>query len=479
MEYRVIERLARGGMGVVDLARTTDGDLVALKRLVLAGSVDEMERARVRFEREREILATLDHPAIVPLLDVVDDDGELVLVMPFLAGGNLAQRVQEHGPLPATEVKDIARRLLPALAAAHRAGVVHRDLKPGNILFDDRGRPFIADFGVAITQDATPGLTRTGIVLGTPGFLAPEQARGEDVSPAADVASLGATLFFAATGTSPYGAGDPNAVLIRTARGKPDIPRDLDPSLAGLLEPMLDGRVERRPTAAALSGGPDGTLPVPRLARRRQRSLLVGVGAVVAAIAMLALAAGGGGGDDDEVATDDTAAATDDAEPGPLCVPTRYQGCGDLAPAPNSDGALCLEGFADYDEDPTNGCEAEPDDTDGTELDESLMASIVPATDEDRFSIDVDDGGDLDVFCANRLTVRLIAPTGMELELRLLDPDGEVVGRAQTTTIDDAVVRVRDPNCGSDDSGTYTAEVVAVGLARTAAPYRLERSGRF
>ena len=181
-------------MGVVDLARGPDGALVALKRLGLHGTAEEMQHARARFERELAVLRDLRHPAIVPLLDVVDDGGDVVLVMPFLGGGNLAELVRAGGPLRAEDVQAIADRLLPALATAHRAGIVHRDIKPANVLFDDDGAAHLADFGVASTRDDTDGLTRTGTVLGTPGFLAPEQARGEPLTAAADTASLVAAL---------------------------------------------------------------------------------------------------------------------------------------------------------------------------------------------------------------------------------------------------------------------------------------------
>ncbi|MCB0970882.1 MAG: protein kinase, partial [Acidimicrobiales bacterium] len=127
MPYEIIGRIGRGGMGVVDLATDDRGRQVALKRLSLHGTPDELARARQRIRREVEVLSTLDHPAIVGLIDVLDDGDDLVLVMPYLGGGNLAQRVAEHGPLPPEEVAAVADVLLDALATAHREGVVHRD----------------------------------------------------------------------------------------------------------------------------------------------------------------------------------------------------------------------------------------------------------------------------------------------------------------------------------------------------------------
>src|SRR5262245_57196746 len=224
-------------MGVVDLARDADGKKVALKRLTLQGSAADIARSRQRLVRRRL------QPKVVGLVDVVDEGDEIVLVMPYLSGGSLAERVAQHGPAPADEVERQARGLLAALAEAHRAGIVHRDIKPANILFDDQGRPCLADFGVALSRDQTHGLTVAGMVVGTPGFMAPEQARGEPVSPATDVFSLGATLLYAATGEGPYGQGDPGLLMVRAAAGKVErVPKDLPKPLRKLLRPMLDPR---------------------------------------------------------------------------------------------------------------------------------------------------------------------------------------------------------------------------------------------
>jgi serine/threonine protein kinase len=187
-------------MGVVDLGRAADGSEVALKRLTLHGSADEISRARQRIEREAAVLTRLNHPNIVELLDVVEEGDEVTLVMPYLTGGTLADRVNEHGPAPTAEVTRLAHLLSSALSDAHRADVVHRDIKPGNVLFDREGNPHLADFGVASSRDDTEGLTVVGTVVGTPAYMAPEQARGELAGRPADVFALGATLLFAATG---------------------------------------------------------------------------------------------------------------------------------------------------------------------------------------------------------------------------------------------------------------------------------------
>ena len=441
MEYEVVRRLARGGMGVVDLARRPDGSLVALKRLGLHGTAAEMQLARARFQRELDTLSRIDHDAIVPLLDVVDDAGDVVLVMPYLAGGSLADQVREHGPMPTDGVLAVARRLLPALATAHRAGIVHRDIKPANVLFDDQGRAHLADFGVATSGEVTDGLTRTGVVLGTPGYLSPEQARGEPATPASDIASLGATLHFAATGASPYGGGEAPAVLLRTARAKASIDRSIDPALRRMLRAMLRGRPDRRPSAAALAGGAADTDPIPRMARRKRTGLAVG--ALVAAVVVAGGVWAATHRDDDPAAAPAVASTTTAATTTTrACIPLRYQPCGGV-PAPHTDGLQCIDDHADYDEVRANGCEAAPDDVDGTPLTDRISANLVPALDVDHYPLHVNDAGDLG--CNNTLRLTITAPAGTAIRLELRDDGGELVG--ETTSADGVPgeIAVHDP----------------------------------
>lgn len=474
MDYEIVRRLARGGMGVVDLARRDDGELVALKRLAFQGTPAEMRQAKVRFERELEVLARIDHDAVVPMLDVIDDAGDVVLVMPYLSGGNLAERVRDHGPLPASEVRAIAERLLPALSAAHRLGILHRDIKPGNVLFDGEGRAHLADFGVARTREITGGLTRPGVVLGTPGFLSPEQARGEELTPASDIASLGATLHFAATGHSPYGEGEATAVLLRTARARPRIDRSIEPRLRRMIASTLRARPERRPTAAALAGGAAGTHPIPLLARRRRLAVLAGVGIGLGALAGVGLVLGVVRDGDDTAAPSATTSTTGTTEP--PCSPQKYQPCGE-PPAPHTDGRTCIDDHADYDGLVSNGCEAAPDDLDGTELVDRIAANIVPADDVDRYPLRIDDEGDLG--CNNTFRLGLTAPEGSSLLLELFDAEGELV--AQTTSAEGipGEIAVQDPRCFRSDAGEFEAQVTATGSDRTAERYVLTRSGSF
>ncbi len=473
MRYERVARLGRGGMGVVDLARRPDGTEVALKRLTLQGSTEDIARARHRIEREAEVLTRLDHPNIVELLDVVEDGDEVTLVMAYLTGGTLADRVSRHGPAPADEVERMADALGSALAEAHRAGIVHRDIKPGNVLFDAAGVPHLADFGVASSRDDTAGLTAVGTVVGTPGFMSPEQARGEEVGQAADVFALGATLLYAATGEGPYGRGSPELLMVRAAQGKlRPVPRDLPAQLRRRLQPMLEPRPSRRPSAAALVGGPAGTVvrrPLAGPGRRWPRWAAVGGLAVSALVAGVLVASRETG----EPSAASTTSSTAECEALP------YQACG-ASPAPGTDGRRCLPGFADYDTDADNGCEARADDhVDGARVPEGaapVRGTIVPRDDVDTFAMPVGDGYQL--LCDGRFRVTLTAPADMTLRLEVLDGD-EVV--AQTTSADGvaAAVTLDDPDCLFSDARTLTARVSPIGSDRAAGDYVLERSGSY
>lgn len=475
MRYVRVARLGRGGMGVVDLARRPDGTEVALKRLTLHGSANDIARARQRIEREAEVLTRLDHPNIVELLEVVEDGEEVTLVMAYLTGGTLSDRVGRHGPAPAEEVERLAEALGSALAEAHRAGVVHRDLKPGNVLFDDVGVAHLADFGVASSRDDTAGLTAVGTVVGTPGFMSPEQARGEEAGQASDVFSLGATLLYAATGEGPYGRGAADLLMVRAAQGKvKPVPRHLPPGLRRRLQVMLDPRADRRPTAAALVGGPAGTVvrrPVGGRARRWPMWAAAGGLGVSALLAGVVVASR---------ETGDAPAPTTSTTTEAACADLRYQPCGVADPAPGSDGRACLVGFEDYDEDRDNGCEAADDglaeNTAFAEGAEPIPGTIVPRDDIDTFAMAVGDGSQL--LCDGRFTVTITAPAGMTVRLEVLDGD-EVLG--QTTSADGvaAAVRLEEAECFSSEARTLTARVSPIGSDRTGAEYTLERAGSF
>ncbi len=473
MQYVVQHRLGRGGSGVVDLALDPAGRPVALKRLALHGSAQELERARLRVHREVEALRRLDHPAIVGLLDVVDDGDDLVLVMPHLSGGTLGDHVRARGPLHPGQVSVLADRLLDALAAAHRLGIVHRDLKPGNVLFDAAGNAYLADFGMASFRDATSGLTATGMIVGTPEFMAPEQARGETATAASDVFSMGATLLFAATGRTPYGRGDPRIVLQLAARGRvAPIPSWVDTGVRRRLEPMLRRDARRRPTAAEAAGGPAGTL-VRSAVTRRAVPLAVAAAALLGVLgiaATLALALRTGSSEAAGPPASPTPSSTQ-----PPCSPLPYQPCGQPVAA-FTDGVRCIADHADYDGDAGNGCEAAPDDVDGDALRTRIQANLVPAGDIDRYPTEVGDGFDL--FCDGTFTVALTAPAGTSMRLEVLDGD-DVVDTAVSRDGRPASVSLYETDCFGDDSTELVTRVSWVGDARSADPYRLERRGSF
>jgi hypothetical protein len=480
--YEIIRRIGRGGMGVVDLGRSPDGEEVALKRLSLHGTPEELAKARLRIRREAEVLQQLHHPGVVTLREVVDDGDDIVLVMDYLPGGNLAQRVGEHGPLPPDEVERLADYLLDALAAAHRQGIVHRDIKPANVLFDAEGLPHLADFGVAVHRDATPGLTATEMVVGTPGFMSPEQARGEEATTASDVFCLGATLLFAATGAGPFGAGDPRVLLMRAAAGRTEkVPKTLPADLRRRIEAMLAKDPTSRPTAAAARGGTDGTHPrtiAQRTASGRNRWTLVG-GAVLALLLVGGVLAvlTGGDGSQGSLATARTSTTVRPTTTTTTCAPLPYQPCG-KEPAPNTDGRVCNEGYADYDGDAANGCEAVPDNlVDDTQMEGTIRANLVPADDADTYLLDVSDGWQV-ILCNGELRVTLTAPPGVTQRVTVTDGD-QVLGTAVSGDGEPASAVIGDPNCYSDDATTVRVRVESVGSDRSPDNYTLTATGSF
>ena len=247
--YRLAERLGAGGMGVV--WRAYDERLhrkVAVKQLLLpqdAGS--RTEEVKRRAMREGRIAARLQHPHSIAVFDVVEEDGQPYLIMEYLPSRSLAEVLAERGPLPVEEVARIGAQLAAALGSAHSAGVVHRDVKPGNVLLDSDGTVKITDFGISrAVEDAT--VTASGMVAGTPAYLSPEVAKGEPATYASDVYSLGATLYTALEGSPPFGTDDnPIALLHRIASGQV-IPPTRSGRLTDVLTRMLDSDPASRPT---------------------------------------------------------------------------------------------------------------------------------------------------------------------------------------------------------------------------------------
>jgi eukaryotic-like serine/threonine-protein kinase len=248
--YRLVSRLGSGAMGVVwqahdeRLQRT-----VAIKQLLLPArlSESEVEEANRRAMREGRITARLHHPHAIAVYDVAEHEGQPCLIMEFLASRSLATVLSTQGVLPVDDVASIGRQIAAALAAAHEAGIVHRDIKPGNVLLADDGTAKITDFGVShAVGDVT--VTATGMLVGTPAYLAPEVARGQDASFSSDVFSLGATLYTALEGTPPFGVNpNPIALLHQVASGEIIPPRRSGP-LTPMLERLLARNPDHRPT---------------------------------------------------------------------------------------------------------------------------------------------------------------------------------------------------------------------------------------
>ncbi|MFG3506474.1 bifunctional serine/threonine-protein kinase/ABC transporter substrate-binding protein [Streptomyces sp. NPDC047821] len=269
--HRLLGRLGAGGMGVVYLARSAGGSLVALK--VIQAEYAEDAGFRERFRREAETARRMTSPWVASLVDADPDAPQPWLATAFVPGPSLGEAVAVHGPLPPRSLRVLGTRLAQALGDLHGVGLVHRDVKPGNVLLALDG-PRLIDFGVARDPRDT-GLTSTGVVVGTPGFLPPEQAHGTgELSASGDIFSLGCVLAFAATGRPPFGTGSLDALLYRTVHDAPDlegVPGPLGEVVRGCLE--KDPRL--RPTAEALSetltSATYATPPDPREALRAVR----------------------------------------------------------------------------------------------------------------------------------------------------------------------------------------------------------------
>ncbi|MEA2471822.1 MAG: eukaryotic-like serine/threonine-protein kinase, partial [Thermoleophilaceae bacterium] len=201
--YRLDEMLGRGGMSEVWAATDTElGRRVALK--LLAPNADT-----ARFEREARAVASLGHPNITQLYDYGQEDGRPYMVLEYLPGGTLEERLQDGRPLPDQETMQISAELAAGLAHAHSRDVVHRDLKPANVLFDEEGRAKLADFGIARMAAGEGTLTEAGTVLGTAAYISPEQAAGSPASAASDVYSFGVMLYRMLTGRLPFESNNP------------------------------------------------------------------------------------------------------------------------------------------------------------------------------------------------------------------------------------------------------------------------------
>jgi eukaryotic-like serine/threonine-protein kinase len=270
--YALSEVLGRGGMGTVWLA--TDRVLereVALKEVTFSVDVTDEERRilRERTMREARAAARLDHPCVATVYDVVEEDGKPWLVMEHVSARSLQEILEEQGPLAPDAVARIGLDVLAALDAAHHAGIVHRDVKPANVLVGGNGHACLTDFGIATTTGDS-SLTTHGALIGSPSYMAPERVNGEEPRPPVDLWSLGATLYAAVEGRPPFARGEAMATMMSVVSEHPA------PMLrAGPLEPVLRGLLTKDPAArttagharqqlaAVLAGTPAGPTPPP------------------------------------------------------------------------------------------------------------------------------------------------------------------------------------------------------------------------
>ncbi|MBG0857233.1 protein kinase [Streptomyces spinoverrucosus] len=253
--YRVVAQLGRGGMGVV--WRAVDevlGREVAVKELrtYTDAAGPELADLRLRMQREARAAARVRHPGVVAVHDIAEVDGRPLIVMELVDGPSLDDVLRDRGTLDPREAAGIGAKVMDALAAAHRAGVLHRDVKPGNILLDRSGRVLLTDFGIATMEDPGDGsathLTRSGELVGSLDYLAPERAQGADPGPASDVWALGATLYAAVEGAAPFRRTSTYSTLTAIVAEPLPEPRRAGP-LGPVLGRLMDKRPESRPEA--------------------------------------------------------------------------------------------------------------------------------------------------------------------------------------------------------------------------------------
>ena len=293
--YRVVCRLGEGGMGEVYLAFRADLARDFAVKCLKPGRVKE-ERLLARFRREARALARMRHQNIVPLVDVELDGPVPHLAMEFIAGRSLADRILDG--LPNLEAVRIVSKVCRAADHAHQAGILHRDIKPGNVLLDEHGEPFLTDFGLATMPDASGTLTRTGDVIGTPLYLPPEAlAEREERGVASDVFGLGVVLYESLTGAHPFAGDTPMVSFRRILEGRSTPILDRDPTLprplAEICTRAIDSQPERRqPSAARLADELDGWLAGRPLRGRRPVLAWALAGIAVAIVAGAALMPG-------------------------------------------------------------------------------------------------------------------------------------------------------------------------------------------
>ncbi|MCA9926136.1 MAG: protein kinase, partial [Anaerolineales bacterium] len=250
--YLITNELAKGGMATIYTGMDPRFEReVAIK--VLPHALLHDPTFRTRFVREAKTVAALEHPFIVPVHDYGEEDNQPYIVMRLMRGGSLTDKISA-GPLPKSEIETIMNRVNQALEVAHKKGVIHRDLKPGNILFDQYGNAFLSDFGIAHIANTQSNLTNTGGAVGTPGYMSPEQIQGRPVDGRSDIYALGILLFEMLTGQKPFVADTPAMMIVKQmTESVPNI-CDLNPNLPPVYDELIrrltaNNREDRPPRA--------------------------------------------------------------------------------------------------------------------------------------------------------------------------------------------------------------------------------------
>src|SRR6185436_15641622 len=255
--YEVKSELGRGGMATVYRAYDPRFEREVAVKVLPSELLHSDPQFRLRFEREAKIIAQLEHSAIVPVYDVGEADGQPYFVMRYMNGGSLSDRIKAGG-LTIEDASRILGTIAPGLDEAHAYGIIHRDIKPSNILFDKRDNLYISDFGIAKLSQAQSGNVTGSAIIGTPAYMAPEQAQGDEIDGRADIYSLGIILYEMVTGRQPYEADTPMAVAIKhitdpvpyILNANPKLPEGMN---AIIQTAMAKNRNDRFPTAVDMT----------------------------------------------------------------------------------------------------------------------------------------------------------------------------------------------------------------------------------